>query len=166
MKLYEIKQQINDILESVQASEGEIDESQEAELDSLCESKEKKVEACMKYMRNQEALIDARKVEINRLKELNTSAEKDLEKLNDYLFRCLGEGYKAALTLGKFYFKKTIRTEVTDIEKVPETYRKYKTTFTPDKAGAKKDYLAGGAVPDGFKFVEHYKATLGKGKEK
>lgn len=165
MKLYEIKQELDDLLAVIEEADGELSADEEGQLERIYTDREAKAEACARWMLNQEALIKARKEEIKRLQDLNKSAERGIENLTHYMVRNLGPEFQAQSALGRIYFKHTVRTEVLDEDLISEEYRNYKTSWTPMKAEAKKAFEAG-HCPAGFKFVDNFTLSLGKGSGK
>ena len=148
MSLYEIDSRIKAIIDALMDSvdeNGEIKDFDISELEELKEAKQVKLENIALYIKNLDAEAVAIKAEENTLKERRESIERKSERLRTALINSLQEDGKDELTSPKFVakIKVTERTEILDIDKIPEKFIKVKTEKTADKTEIKKAIKSG-----------------------
>lgn len=148
--LYELTGQFLDIYN--------MDLDDETKLDTLesidwNEDYENKVENYIKVMKNLETDVEARKTEQDRLKKLNDSDKKKIERMKNDLIASmeLTGQEKVDTTLFKVSFRHSKSVEV-DMTLLPDEYKKIE--YKADKAGLKK-LLASGEEIAGAELVEN-----------
>ena len=147
MTLYEIDQKIEAaIINAVDEETGEITEDF-ALLDELQIEREQKIENSGLYIKNLAAEIESLKAEEKALYERRKSKEKHAEWLKGYLTYSLA-GAKFETPKLALSFRKSVVVDVADVDKLPEEFKRVKTTVDADKT-ALKEALKGGAVIDG-----------------
>lgn len=153
--LYEIDDEIRAIWDNAEVDEdGEIHADFEA-LEALNIEREAKVEGVAMLRKETEAMRDAVKEEIKRLKERVEGFDKELESLDGYLRFATGEeSFETAKA--KISFRRSTRLIVDDEGSIPKKWWKKKTTETIDKAGMKDAILKEGKSIKGV-HVEEYK---------
>lgn len=119
---------------------------------------ETKVENYIKVMKNIDADVEARKVEIKRLTELNKADEKKKDHLKDTLSASMNmTGHERVDTpLFKVSFRKSQAVEV-DEAILPESYKV--ATWKPDKKRLKED-LKNGLEIIGASLVERKNLSI------
>ena len=152
MTLYEIDQKIEAaITNAVDEETGEITEDF-AMLDELQIEREQKIENSGLYIKNLTAEIESLKAEEKALYERRKSKEKRAEWLKSYLAYSLA-GAKFETPKLALSFRKSIVVDVADVDKLPEEFKRVKTTIDADKT-ALKEALKAGALIDGATLVE------------
>ena len=113
---------------------------------------ENKVENYIKVIKNLEADVEARKTEQDRLKKLNDSDKKKIERMKNDLVASmeLTGQEKVDTTLFKVSFRRSKSVEV-DMVLLPDKYKKIE--YKVDKVGLKK-LLADGEEIAGAELVE------------
>lgn len=152
MTLYEIDQKIEAaIMNAVNEETGEITEDF-ALLDELQLEREQKIENGGLYIKNLTAEIESLKAEEKALCERRKSKEKRAEWLKGYLTYSL-DGAKFETPKLALSFRKSVVVDVADVDKLPEEFKRVKTTVDADKT-ALKEALKAGALIDGATLVE------------
>ena len=157
MSLYEIDSRIKAIIDALMDSadeNGEVKDFDISELEELKEAKQVKLENIALYIKNLDAEAVAIKAEENILKERRESIERKSERLRTALINSLQEDGKDELASPKFVakIKVTERTEILDIDKIPEQYIKVKIDKSADKTEIKKA-IKSGVVIEGARIV-------------
>jgi hypothetical protein len=131
MSLYQLTNEFVEIMS--QLEEMEIDQETLVDtLDSLQAPIAEKAENLIKYMKNIEALAEAKKAEAKRLHEAAQADLMKVERLKEYLDQNLQRAGITKLQAGLFELKYRKGTEVVmvkeslDINTVPREYLKYK----------------------------------------
>lgn len=156
MTLYEINEQIQNILENCMDPEtGEIyDEELMVQYDSLRLQKEEKAENVACFIKNLRADAAAIKEEAKKLAARAKSAENKADHLEDYLRYCLqGEKLNTARCAVSYRKSKAVDVEPDAWQFLPEQYLRMKQP-EPDKKAIGDALKAGQTLP-GCKLVEN-----------
>lgn len=114
-----------------------------------------KVDSYCKIIRQIEAEMIARKMEVERLKAMNDRAEKAIERMKAALdnFMSASGQTKVQTTLFSVSYRTSKAVAITDGTKIPERFLTVKTVTTPNKTEIKK-YISDGGTVDGAEIVE------------
>lgn len=136
------------------------DETKQDTLDSIDwnEDYENKVENYIKVIKNNDADIEARKNEIKRLSDLNTSAERKNERLKEVLKESMElTGHdRVDTTLFKVSFRRSKAVDV-DMALLPDEYKKVE--YKADKT-ALRQLLTDGQEIAGATLVENKNLSI------
>lgn len=152
ISLYEMTQTLNRLL-MLDDMDGAVDTetgeffSKEA-LDQLEMDRKEKIEGCLLFVKNEEAMVSAIDAEIEALKKRKESHQKLVDRTWSYVQENLnGETFETAKVGIKYRTSKRAEL-VGDIDDVPEEYLRYKPAPPPElnKALVKKVFAAGGRV--------------------
>jgi len=147
MKLYEINEQIEKVLENVNTETGELDMKA---LDALEMKRDEKVLNIAKYIKSLKVEADAVKSVEKGLTDRRKALENKAERIKDYLsMNIKGETYKDAEI--KISWRKSVQVSITDPETIPESFRKI--TVSLDKISV-KEALKEGLTVQGAELVE------------
>ena len=152
MNLYTITQDFNDLLDMLSQAQEENDLDQVALIESGLEITQDnfkdKATNYVKFIRSEEAGLSAIDEEIKRLTALKKSKVSKIDNLEARLSNSMQSiGFdKFDLGLFKLSFRKSTSVEVIDIEQLPDSYKRVKTTIDPDKVAIKKAIEAGQEV--------------------
>lgn len=142
MKLYEIDKQI---LECVDLETGELIDPEK--LNALNIEREKKIKGLGLWYKDLIAEAEALKKEKERFAEREKSAKSKAESIKKYLFSVLnGENFKTTECV--ISFRKSEKTVIDDIYKLPESFLKYaepKADLTEIKKAIKNGETISGA---------------------
>ena len=121
MKLYEINQEIDEILSSIDEETGEITEEQFEQLTNLQFAREEKIENTALYIKNLKAEKEIIKKEKDRLADKERATENKIKSVTNYLKDMLrGEKYKSPLN--SIYYGRSASVNITDFESIPGDY--------------------------------------------
>ena len=151
LKLYEIKNKALELAMNDGLSEEEKVELENAIRNELME----KTEGIIAFTRKAETMIDAMKLEEERLHNNRKDCEKKLEYFKEYVKNCMFEMklQKIETPLGEMKIAKNpISVEITDATKIPMEYWKEKVDVSLDKKGLIDHYKTTGELIDGVKF--------------
>ena len=158
MRLYEIDNRVNEILEngfSVDEESGEY--WGEEDLDALAMSRNEIIENVSLYVKDLDALTNAVGDEIDALKERQAKLKAKSENIKAWLTRaCNGNAFTTAKTA--ITFRKSTVCEVNE-ELLPKIWWKQKITESVDKAGLKLALKQGEEIP-GAALVEKTNITI------
>lgn len=87
MHLYEIADEIESVMQDIEAAEGEITPELEERWQQWEETFELKVERCVHFLLTQKALADAAKTEKDRFRGIEQAAKNKIERLREYMLR-------------------------------------------------------------------------------
>lgn len=153
MKLYEINNEVHDLLTAAilyKEENGEYPEGAKEELKGLKLEFAAKLEAIWCEIKNTQAESDALAAEIKRLTAMKKTRDNTIDWLKNYAGEELnGSPFKHKL--GGFGYRKSAAVEITDLEAVPMAYCSYEKK--PDKRSIKEDLKAKAEIP-GCKLVE------------
>lgn len=141
MKLIEYAKEIATLYDVLSYSD---DEAEQADAVSRLDSVElgylDKLENCAWMYRQLLADAEGYKVEANRLHDKSKRAEKNAERLKDYISYCL-QGSSVKTQSFNLCFRKSKQVVITG--DVPDQYMRVKTTKEPDKTLLKQDLESG-----------------------
>lgn len=114
-----------------------------------------KVDSYCKIIRQIEAEMIARKMEVERLKAMNDRAEKAIDRMKSALdgFMTASGQSKAKTALFSVSYRSAKSVLITDESKIPERFLTVKTTTAPNKTEIKK-YISDGGTVEGVEIVE------------
>lgn len=132
--LYEINKTYLELFEKVDPETGEILFTDE-ELDAVKEEFELKADNIACFIKDREALIEARKSEIDNLKNKNIAEQKRIDNLKKYLLNALQMRNKKKLVTARNTIgtRKTTSVLIEDETLIPNEYLKVKTEKSPMK---------------------------------
>lgn len=151
MKLYEINEAI---LNCIDPETGEADPDK---LDELLMMREEKLENLTLWVKELKAEADAIKAEEKALAERRQAKERKAESLKKYLDEALA-GQKFETSRCVVSFRKSQKVEITDFDKIPDDYLRYKTP-EPDKT-AIKAAIKDGLTVEGCELVDSVSMTI------
>jgi hypothetical protein len=147
MRLFEINQQIRDILEQVE--DGELTDEQFSQLNDLNVAAEIKCDALACLIKENKATATMIEAEEKRLKERKTAHLNKAERLGAYLSdQMLFSGrnsYESARC--KVSFRQSMAVQIDDEQALPQEYFRIKTESEPDKTMIKDALQEGREVP-------------------
>lgn len=120
-------------------------------LEALEMEKERKVEGGLMVFKESRYREEALRKEIENLKGRVKYEQRLQEKIKDWSQYATG-GKKFSTTRASVSFRKTQSVEVTNVDILPEEYRRVKTTIDADKI-ALKEALKEGEIIDGARLV-------------
>jgi hypothetical protein len=146
MKLFEINEQVDELLETIytqaEENDGEYDEELEERLGELQVEREDKIEGVILYYKSLIASAKAIKEEEKVLAERRKRAESRAESIKNWLGFIL-EGNKFQTSKVAISYRKSEQIIVEDFESIPEEYQKVKTIIDADKIAIKKAIKSG-----------------------
>ncbi len=148
MSLYEIDSQIKGIIDKIYSADdfdGEITEADFDELRQLKEDRQVKLENIGLYIKNLEAEAAAIKAEEENLYKRRKRAENKAEGLRNLLINSLIENGENEFSTTRIRAKirNSEKTEIVDLDSIPEEFVEVKTTKQPDKKKIKEAIKAG-----------------------
>lgn len=163
MNLYEISNDLKEIEEFIEIQGADTQQSAVV-LDAVKEALNTKADGVAKYIKNEEATIDAVDEEIKRLKELKNSKTKRLQSFKDYVITSLNiAGVKKVETsIGKVTVRNYPVLEVNcEINEIPAMYVKTETKeiTTIDKVALKKAIKCGEEIK-GIELADNFKINV------
>jgi hypothetical protein len=152
MKLYEINERLENLLLMdsgiVDLTTGEI--LTEEAVDELMMEREEKIEACLLFIKNQNAEADALKNEIEKLTRRMRGCLSKADWTKQYVYHQL-KGEKFSTPKVSISYRKSKSIEVTDETKIPAEYWKEKREVNKAEL---KEALLNGLEIDGATIVE------------
>lgn len=145
MTLYEINEAI---LACVDSETGEADAEQ---LEALMMERSEKLENIACWIKDIKSECDSIKAEEKALAERRQAKERKAESLKKYLDEALA-GQKFETSRCVVSFRKSQKVEITDFDKIPDDYLRYKTP-EPDKT-AIKAAIKDGLTVEGCELVD------------
>ena len=114
-----------------------------------------KVDSYCKIIRQIEAEMIARKMEVERLKAMNDRAEKAIDRMKSALdgFMTASGQSKAKTALFSVSYRSAKSVRITDESRIPERFLTVKTTTVPNKTEIKR-FISDGGTVDGAEIVE------------
>ena len=152
MSLYEIDSRIRAIIDGIYDAadeDGVVEEIDFTELKQLQEDRKTKLENIALYIKNTEAEAAAIKAEEEKLKARRERLENKAKRLREYVINSMKENKDEPLKTARceVSIKDNEKTDITDLESIPEEFIKVKTERNPDKTAIKKAIKAGQKVP-------------------
>lgn len=160
MTLYEIdfqiKQFLDNLMDSVDEETGEVLDIDPSELEALNEARQKKLENIALYIKNLDADAKAIKEEEKNLKERRERVEKKAERLrkllSDSILNAGDDHFETSRCSVTFRASDTV--EIDDLDLIDDVYIKVVTDYKPDKTALKKAIKAGIKI-DGCHLESH-----------
>lgn len=148
MSLYEIDSRIKAIIDSIYDSadeDGEVGDIDLTELQELQEAREVKLENIALYAKNLSSEASAIKEEEIILATRRKRLESKCERLKGILINAMKEDGNKKISSPRFeaVLRESKKTEITDMEKIPEEFIVTKVEKNPDKTAIKKAIEAG-----------------------
>lgn len=152
MSLYEIDSRIRAIIDSIYDAadeDGVVEEIDFTELKQLQEDRKTKLENIALYIKNTEAEADAIKAEEEKLTARRKKLENKAKRLREYVINSMKENKDEPLKTARceVSIKDNEKTDITDLDSIPEEFIKVKVEKNPDKTAIKKAIKAGQTVP-------------------
>lgn len=151
MTLYEINERI---LACVDPETGEADAEQ---LETIMMERSEKLENIACWIKDIKAECDSIKAEEKALAERRQAKERKAESLRRYLDEALA-GQKFETPRCVVSFRKSQKINITDLDKIPDDYLRYKTP-EPDKT-AIKAAIKDGLTVEGCELVDSVSMTI------
>ena len=144
--LFNYIQQIDEIVAGATDEDGVVDyDSIKDELEALTLAKDEKVDNVISFIKSRRAMAEALKNEKKAIAQRQLQAEREADRMTEYLVFCLG-GSKWESTAGKVTYRKSQAVKIDDITALPEEYIKWDPT--PNKMAIKDD-IKQGVIVDG-----------------
>lgn len=144
--LFNYIRQIDDIIALATDEDGVIDyESIKDELEALQLAKDEKVDNVISFIKSRKAMAEALKSEKAAIARRQQQAEREVERMKEYLAFCL-DGSKWESTAGKVSYRKSQQVIVDNFDLLEPEYLKWKPEV--NKTAIKED-LKQGVVVDG-----------------
>lgn len=161
MTLYEIDEEIQELLSEVDPETGELI-TDYAALDALLMEREAKIENIVLFIKNLSSDVRELKAEESALAERREKAEKKVERLREYVSHALG-GEKFQTPRCCVSFRKSTALELGEgftewAKEHADTLLRYKEP-EPDKAAIKAALAEGAEIPDA-KLVQNTTMTI------
>lgn len=161
MTLYEIDEEIQELLSEVDPETGELI-TDYAALDALLMEREAKIENIVLFIKNLSSDVRELKAEESALAERRKKAEKKVERLREYVSHALG-GEKFQTPRCCVSFRKSTALELGEgftewAKEHADTLLRYKEP-EPDKAAIKAALAEGALIPDA-KLVQNTTMTI------
>lgn len=161
MTLYEIDEEIQELLSEVDPETGELITDYEA-LDALLMERETKIENIVLFIKNLSSDVRELKAEEAALAERRKKAEKKAERLREYVSHALG-GERFQTPRCCVSFRKSTALELGEgftewAKEHADTLLRYKEP-EPDKAAIKAALAGGAEIPDA-KLVQNTTMTI------
>lgn len=152
MSLYEIDSRIKAIIDGLYEAadeDGVVGEIDFTELKQLQEDRKTKLENIALYIKNTEAEAAAIKAEEEKLKARRERLENKAKRLREYVINSMKENKDEPLKTARceVSIKDNEKTDITDLDSIPEAFIKVKVEKNPDKTAIKKAIKAGQKVP-------------------
>ena len=147
--LFEYNRQLDELFARATDEDGTIDESLTEELEALQMDRDEKLDNCIWFYKSRKAMAAALKDEKKAIERRQKTAEREADRMKDYLAFCLhGEKHESAA--GKISYRKNQTVEVTDLDKLPDEFKRWKAE--PNKT-ALKDELIEGVIIEGAHLI-------------
>lgn len=158
--LYEINQAYLDLFNNVDPETGEVLFSDE-DIDNIAEEFEQKADNIACLIKDKEAMIKARKSEMESLKERNEREQKQIDRLKRYLLQSLKlrNTKKLETVRNVIGMRNSVSVQIEDGADIPEEYIRTKVTREPNKAEMSKALKEGVIIP-GCSLAEKTSLTI------
>ena len=155
--LFNYIQQIDDIIAGATDEDGVIDyESIKDEFEALTLKRDEKIDNIISFIKSRKAMAEALKAEKNNIAKRQQQAEREAERMKEYLAFCL-DGSKWESTAGKVGYRKSQQVVIDNIDALPEEYIRIERV--PSKSAIKED-LKQGVIVDGAHIVDNINVTI------
>lgn len=153
---YQIKQFLDNLMDSVDEETGEVIDIDPSRLEELNRAREKKLENIALYIKNLEADAKAIAEEEKNLKDRRERVEKKAERLrkllSDSILNAGDDHFETSRCCVTFRSSDTV--EIDDLDLIDAAYIKVVTDYKPDKKALKKAIKAGVQI-DGCHLENH-----------
>ena len=152
LSLYEITNAFPALMESEEIT-AEDKNKIEAELTMLLQQKSQNI---IGFIKNKEAMIDAKKSEEKRLKESREKDEKQIERFKQYVKECMENNgiIKIETGLGTLSIAKSpASVEIINEDAIPSEFKQEVVTVKIDKTKIKNNFKETGEIPDGVNII-------------
>ena len=158
MNLYEINSEYRAILdkclEFAEQNSGEIPQEFSDKLDAIEMDRDKKIENCLLYYKNEKAMAEAIKREIDTLSARSLAHSHNADWIKGYLAHGVPAGQKMEFPGGKISWRKSTSVEIMFPEEIPEKFMSIiPERKEPDKIAIKAAITVGASV-SGAQLVE------------
>lgn len=155
--LFNYIQQIDDIIAGATDEDGVIDyESIKDEFEALTLKRDEKIDNIISFIKSRKAMAEALKAEKNNIAKRQQQAEREVERMKEYLAFCL-DGSKWESTAGKVSYRKSQQVVIDDVDALPAEYIRIERV--PSKSAIKED-LKQGVIVDGAHIVDNINVTI------
>lgn len=155
--LFNYIQQIDDIVASATDEDGVIDfDSIKDEFEALTLAKEEKVDNVISFIKSRKAVAEALKNEIKNMLRRQKQAEREADRMKEYLAFCL-DGSKWESTAGKVYYRRSQSITIDNIDELSDEYIRIERI--PDKMAIKDD-LKQGVIVNGAHVEENINTII------
>lgn len=146
--LYEINQAYLDLFNKVDPETGEV-LFDDDDIDSIAEEFEQKADNIACLIKDKEAMIKARKSEMEGLKERNEREQKQVDHLKKYLLQSLQLRNTKKLETARnvIGMRNSVAVNIKDVADIPEKYIRTKVSKEPNKVEISKALKEGIEVP-------------------
>lgn len=155
MKLYELQHEFEELSEALECLTFEDNEATstlawerqlQERLVAISLSREEKLENIIRLIKSKDAMMEARKAEIKKLKERNEREDAQIEWLKNYLKIAVEEGKKFDCPSGSITWRKSSSVIIDDEFKLSDLLCTIETIRTPDKKAIKEAIQEGKLV--------------------
>lgn len=155
--LFNYIQQIDEIIAGATDEDGVIDyESIKDEFETLALKRDEKIDNIISFIKSRKAMAEALKAEKNNIAKRQQQAEREVDRMKEYLAFCL-DGSKWESTAGKVSYRKSQQVVIDDVDALPEEYIRIERV--PSKSAIKED-LKQGVIVDGAHMVDNINVTI------
>jgi len=160
MNLYEINTQIMDAYDkAIDTETGEIlDESLFSLIDELEMQRDEKIKNLGLWVKNLKSDVNSIDEEIKALQAMKERKKSKVSSIERYIQGNL-QGNKFDGGIVQISFRKTQSVMVEDIERIPDAFKRVKTTIEADKM-ALKEALKNGEIIDGAMLMDNLSMTI------
>lgn len=155
LKLYEIDEHLEIILNEInrfaEENDGEIPDELDSVLDNLQQQKHRKILDIARYIKSLKYESDSIKVEIDKLTSRRKTNLNYIRRLKQYLKMHLHTGEKLSDNNTKLSWRKTESINVINIDNIPDDYCKIEKT--PQLTIIKRQ-IKSGVIIDGVQLIE------------
>lgn len=157
VSLFNYIQQIDEIMASATDEDGVIDyDSIKDELEDLQLAKEEKVDNVISFIKSRRAMAEALKNEKAAIAKRQQQAEREADRMKEYLAFCL-DGSKWESTAGKVSYRKSQQVIIDNIDELSDEYIHYEPKA--DKTAIKED-LKQGVIVSGAHMVDNINTII------
>lgn len=145
--LFNYIRQIDDIVAGATDEDGVIDyDSIKDEFEALTLAKEEKIDNIISFIKSRKAMAEALKNEKSAIAKRQQQAEREAERMTEYLVFCL-DGSKWESTAGKVSYRKSQSVAIDDYDVLSDEYIKWepKANKTAIKNDIKQGIIVRGA---------------------
>jgi DNA repair exonuclease SbcCD ATPase subunit len=145
--IFEIGSEYQNIITLIEQNNGDLsDDLHEAYINTREELNDK-AKAYIYVIRNKENHIANIDAEIERLRDMKKQAEKEIDRIKNYLSLAVDHFGNFETGLHKISNRISKSVEVTDCNQLPKEYLKEKIEINPDKTAIKKAIESGVDIP-------------------